>query len=390
MVYSVLEGLVKKCRGKEDAREGIVHYIKKNEYSRSIPRSMLFIFSFASMLIAKASFSSFVCREIGDRNVLLADMSISCDWNDARYPYLAAWSIFGVCQVVVVPLLFIPFIYIGRFHKGGWSVPAQDTFVSFLYGSYVDKAWWMECLRIEKKVLIVLISKFVPRSGLQLMYTEILLVCLIMLMASYQPYVSTTANRLELVAHAVLATCLAIASAYFVGDYAVTDEANVCAQIVIALLSTVLFLYTAIIIVYMCREARALQDEDAAGKSAKKNSSAPKAPDEVIPTSLAVRTSTLFDAGENAGDVEMQDYLNSLPVVPTPGTSSDWPEAPAPVDELIDDDRLSRSVSLMVADARSIAFDPEEMDIQEQWQQEQQEQRLQKQQQGSSSTLDLR
>ena len=43
----------------------------------------------------------------------------------------------------------------------------------------------------------------------------------------------------------------------------------------------------------------------------------------------------------------------------------------------------------MLADAkrRSIAFDPEEMDIQEQWQQEQQ---LQQQQQGSSSTLDLR
>jgi hypothetical protein len=210
----------------------------------------MFIFSFGSMIIAKASFGTFVCSDVGDKSVLLADLSIECEQTDARYASLTAWSVFGVMQVVVLPLLFVPIIYFARFYKGGWSKDSRDRFVSFLYDSYTDDCWFYECVRILKKVLIVLISKVVPRPGLQLMWTQMLLIGCIILVTTMKPYTSTAANRLEVGASALLAFCLVIASAFFVGNHAKSEEAEVMAVVVIVLLVMPLIAYVVVLAKY--------------------------------------------------------------------------------------------------------------------------------------------
>jgi hypothetical protein len=54
----------------DDQKEALSlsQYCEEQEYSRSIPRACMFIFSFGSMVIAKASFGTFVCRNVGDQS----------------------------------------------------------------------------------------------------------------------------------------------------------------------------------------------------------------------------------------------------------------------------------------------------------------------------------
>jgi hypothetical protein len=217
-------------------------YCAAQQYNKSLPRGTMLIFSVACMAIARASFSVFVCVEIEGRSVLLQDTTLQCDVDsDLKYARLQAWAIFGILQVTLLPLLILMYLYISHVRKGGWSQQTQERYVLFLCDAYVPVAWWFYPFRVIKKICFTLITQLPMQVNVRLLWAHLLLIGSLVVVTFTMPFISTTANRLEIGAQVLLTVCVSIASAHFVGGHTTSSEVMLFWQITVIILLVMAF-----------------------------------------------------------------------------------------------------------------------------------------------------
>jgi hypothetical protein len=222
-------------------------------YTHSIAVSAMFMYSICTIMVATASFGAFNCIEVGNARYLSADLSIACD-EGATYSRILSLAYIGIFQVVVLPLFLVVFLYFALKHGGGWS-PGRQGALGVFYSAYTVSAWWYETVRILRKVLWVCIAQLVASSRFQLMYCNGLLMGSLVLTAKMSPYMSNTANRLEVFSQSILAACLLIAAAYFIGEFSQTSEAVHAGLLVVVALIVVFTCYVVVVIKLTCCNA---------------------------------------------------------------------------------------------------------------------------------------
>jgi hypothetical protein len=108
----------------------------------------------------------------------------------------------------------------------GRTVDSKKHKFKFLWDMYNENSFWMEPFRVYRKVLFTLVASAMTQRAQQLVAASVLLMASLLVLVHFKPFKSKTANRIELVAQAVLSVCMAIASVYFTGRTSEGSDAN--------------------------------------------------------------------------------------------------------------------------------------------------------------------
>ena len=102
-------------------------YVEDNQYDRSLPVGVKFIFGLLCVSIAKGSFSALVCVKVYGVEYLRADFSVVCDASsDPAYASLVAWAALGLLQILVAPALVLLLLWDAIAHRRLASSQRED------------------------------------------------------------------------------------------------------------------------------------------------------------------------------------------------------------------------------------------------------------------------
>ena len=191
---------------------------------------------------------------VGNARYLSADLSIACDDDSAQYQQVVAWAWLGIFQVVALPLILLVVMFFALRFRGGWSSERREALAVF-YSSYKQEAWYFESIRVMRKTLWAALAQLEAAPRFQLSLLHGLLLFSLLLTAKLSPYVSNSANRQEVFSQSILACCLLIASAYFLGESADSPEAASAGLMIEVLLVVVFTTYLAVLTKLSCCNA---------------------------------------------------------------------------------------------------------------------------------------
>jgi hypothetical protein len=296
-------------------------YLNLTQFNRSIPVGLKFVFGLFCTIVAKGAFGVFVCVKINNVSYLADDFNVQCNSSDSVYMNLVAYAAFGILQVVIIPAVALILLWLAIRPQGGWDKATKDWSVRFMMDMFVSekefennteytRAWWFESFRVYRKLLFVLVARVVPKQAEQFMYAICLLTLSVLVVSKNDPFLSTTANRVEVTAQVLLHVSLVIASTYFTAGGSAETEADSSARIAAAavVLATLLFttlLYVGCIIRATLAERQTPLREQGQNEPGSRRS-------------LFQRFSTMFTTpppAENVINVELMDCLPDAPSV---------------------------------------------------------------------------
>ncbi|EAR88310.3 transmembrane protein, putative (macronuclear) [Tetrahymena thermophila SB210] len=179
-----------------------IFILKRKLFIRSLYMSILtfiymFMIVFYSILLEK-TLSSFFCLKLDkDKYYSLIDLSLECGNSSELYKIQCLSLVILILFLVVFP--FVVFAKLIQSRKRLNKVKVKFTF-GFLYIEYKTKFFYWEMVRIFVKSLIILFYVYLKQyPQISLTTISIILFCYVMALKSFNPFISSFLNNLEII-----------------------------------------------------------------------------------------------------------------------------------------------------------------------------------------------
>jgi len=188
--------------------------------------------------LSSSVLSYFVCREIGGKRLLLADVNVECGGTE----YHANMAL-AIIAIIAYPLGIPAFIfYTLRRYRKRLHEPGVRLQLGFLYHAFTPESWYFELCDMANKLIMVALLAFLPSDNQ--MQAGMVICCLFTILLLWRPpYNHINDFRLHLLVESVIFLIVAAAYTMTESDMRGYDESTD------VFLSSVFIIETVVIII---------------------------------------------------------------------------------------------------------------------------------------------
>jgi hypothetical protein len=168
---------------KRQGGQGLVEWLKEQEYHRTLPRCARFLFNLTFPSMVAAGLQHFQCLSLDDSRYIRSDLSQQCEGDEYRGNSVVAAV--ALTQSALGPLLILAVLW---WFSDQEESDFHDTYLSMFTRHYSKRAWCFEPLRLFRKAIFVSISELVRDPAEQTFLGTMLLVGSMALTAAVKPY----------------------------------------------------------------------------------------------------------------------------------------------------------------------------------------------------------